>query len=343
MMFGFGGVHVSTNVPNIKDVVAAIKLGEELDYDMVWISDRNRDTYINCAAGSMVTSKIRIGPGVTNPFTRHPVITARAVATIDELSGGRALLGFGSGNMVEMTKDLGYRVQNGTARVREALIIIKRLLRGETVDLQGEFYNVKELKLGMSPHPNIPIYVTGQGPKIMKVAGELADWVMIPYTNPDVLKLVFASIREGAEKAGRSFSDLKLMSWLPVYMTEQRHQIYETLRAYAALMVLLSPLDWLEKIGITSQVYDVIKKGYQKGSHVDAKLEVEYAQKAKEYINDQIVDTYVMAGSAQEITKRIEELKAEGFNGLSFWVPSPEAAEKKKIMTDFAQVMSRFK
>ncbi|MBI2183656.1 MAG: LLM class flavin-dependent oxidoreductase [Thaumarchaeota archaeon] len=344
MKFAFGGVHVSTNVPHITDVMTAIKLGEELGFDIAFLSDRTRDTYINCAAGAMITRKIQIGPGVTNPYTRHPAVTARAIATLDELSGGRAVLGFGAGNMVEMTRDLGYETKKGYARVREALIVIKRLLKGETIDFEGEFFKVKGLKMGMSPHPNIPAYISAQGPRIMEVAGEVADVVMIPYTHPEILKMVLEKIRMGAEKAGRNFSDVKLQSWLPVYMTEHRSDIYETLRAYAALMVLLSPVEWLSPIGITPEKYDVIKKGYQKGAHVDAKLEAEYAKMAKEYINDTIVDTFVMAGKAQDLVNRVEELRKMGFSEFGFWVPTPVAAEKRRVMADFAEkIMPRFK
>lgn len=344
MKFGFGGVHISTNAPYIQDVVTAIRLGEELGYDVVWLSDRVRDTYVNCAAGALATSRIQIGPGVTNPYTRHPSVTARAIASLDELSRGRAVLGFGVGNMVEMTRDLGFDVRRGYARTREALIIIKKLLKGEVVNFEGEFYNVTGLKLGMAPHPNIPIYVSGQGPRIMEVAGELADVAIVPYTHPKILKLVFDSIRKGAEKGGRSFNDVKLLSWLPVYMTEHRRDIYEVLRAYAALMVLLSPVDWLKPIGITPESYDVIKEGYAKGAHVDAKLEAEYAKRAKEYITDEIVDTFVMAGSPQELINRFEDLKKTGFTEFTFWVPTPVAAEKRRVLADFAEkIIPRFK
>jgi len=343
MKFGFGGVHLSTNVSHIQHVTTAIKLGEELGYDTAWLTDRNIDTYINCAAAAAVTQRIRIGPGVTNPFTRHPAITARAIATLDELSGGRAVLGFGNGNMVEMTNDLGYETRKGYARCREALVIIKKLLRGEIINFEGEFFKVSGLKLGMSAHPNLPIYVTGQGPEIMEVAGELADVAIIPYTHPEILKKVFKSIRNGAEAGGRNSKDVGLLSWLPVYMTEHRSDIYETLRAYAALMVLLSPVEWLEPAGITPEVYDVIKKGYQKGAHVDARLEAEYAKKAKEYINDEIVNNYVLAGGPQELANRFEELKSAGFTEFCLWVPTPNAAEKRRVLCDFAEkIITRF-
>ena len=337
MKFGFGGVHLSTTVRHVEEVVTAIKLGEELGYDYAWLSDRTRDTYVNVTAAALATSRIKIGPGVTNPFTRHPAVTARAIATIDELSGGRAILGVGAGNMVEMTRDLGYDVTKGARRVEEMVQIIRQLLEGRTVDFDGEFFKVKGLKLGFKTRPDVQIYVSAQGPKMLETAGAVGDAVIIPYTSPEILKAVFASIRQGCDRAGKKFEDLQLKAWLPVYITEHRADIYETLRAYAALMVLLSPISFLEKIGITREAYDVIKKGYVKGSHVDAKLEEEYGRRAREYITNEIVNTYVLAGNTQEVIDQVEKLRKLGFAEFGLWVPSPIPAEKRKILTEFAE------
>src|SRR5579875_3144441 len=219
MKFGFSGVNLSTNVEHYSDVVSVVKYGEELGYDSAWLSDRVRDTYVNLTACALATSRIRLLTGVINPYTRHPVINARAIATLDELSNGRMAMGLAVGNMVEMTKDLGFQTKAGYERVRELGIISRRLFSGESVTFEGKFFQIHDVKLGMKCRSNIPIYVAGSGPKIMEVAGEVGDGAIIPYTDPKVIEHAKNSVRIGAEKAGKKLDSIQLVSWLPTYIT----------------------------------------------------------------------------------------------------------------------------
>ncbi len=344
MRFGICGVNLSTNVEHVNDVVSVVRYAEELGYNTAWLSDRLRDTYVNLTACALATSKIGLATGMVNPFTRHPVINARAVATLDELSNGRMSMGFAAGNMVEMTKDLGFETKGGYSRVREACMIAKRLFRGETVTFEGKHFVVHDVKLGVRPHHDIPICVAGQGPKILEVAGEVADAAIIPYTDPKVVGLAKKCVREGAEKAGRKFEDIRLISWPSVYITDDKQKMLDSLRGYAALMVLLSPEQWMEELGMKPEDYETVRKGYAKGAHVDPKLEAEYVKKAKEYITDEIVQLYTIVGSTQEVIDRVGDLNRQGFGEFSLWVPTPVLPEKRRVIENFAsEVVSRFR
>lgn len=344
MEFGVSGVNLSTNVNHINDVVSVVKYAEELGFDTAWLSDRLRDTYVNMAACALATSKISLRTGMVNPFTRHPAINARAVATLDELSGGRAGMGFAAGNMIEMTKDLGFETKAAYERVREACTIAKKLFRGETVTFEGKYFKVHEIKIGVNVRPDIPIYVAGQGPKILEVAGEVADGVIIPYTERKVLDLAKKSIKVGAEKSGRKIDDLKFVAWPSVYVTDDKQKVLDSLRGYGALMVLLSPLAWMEEFGMKEEEYEVIKKGYAKGAHVDPALEAEYVKRAKEHVTDEVVQLFTIVGSTQEVINRIDELRGGGFSEFALWVPTPVMAEKRKVLENFARdVMVRFR
>ncbi len=344
MKFGICGVNLSTNVEHINDVVSVVRYAEELGYHNAWLSDRLRDTYVNLTACAIATTKIGLATGMVNPFTRHPVINARAVATLDELSNGRMSMGFAAGNMVEMTRDLGFETKGGFSRVREACIISKRLFRGETVTFEGKHFAVHDIKLGVRPRHDIPICIAGQGPKILEVSGEVADAAIIPYTDSDVVDLAKKCVRAGAEKGGRKFEDVRLISWPSVYITDDKPKVLDSLRGYAALMVLLSPMEWMEKLGMKAEEYEVVRKGYAKGAHVDPKLEAEYVKKAKEYITDEIVQLYTIVGTTQEVIDKIGDLNRQGFGEFSLWVPTPVLPEKRRVIENFAsEVIPRFK
>lgn len=337
-------MNLSTNVEHYSEVVSVVKYGEELGYDIAWLSDRVRDTYVNLTACAFATNKIRLATGVINPYTRHPVINARAVATLDELSNGRMAMGIAVGNMVEMTKDLGFPTKAGYEKVREVGKITRRLFSGETVTFKGKYFEIRDVKLGMKCRTNIPIYVAGSGPKIMEVAGEVGDGAIIPYTDPKVIDHAKASVRVGAERAGKNIESMRLVSWLPTYITDERQKVIDSLRGYGALMTLLSPLEWVKSIGMTEEQYEVIKKGYAKGAHVDPELEAQYVKRAKEYVTDDVVELFTLVGTSREINSKMEELVKAGFGEFSLWVPSPVLAEKRKVLETFAQeTMVRFR
>lgn len=344
MKFGFCGVNLSTNVEHYSDVVSVVKYGEELGYDMAWLSDRVRDTYVNLAACAFATSKIRLATGVINPYTRHPAINTRAIATLDELSNGRMSMGIAVGNMVEMTKDLGFPAKAGYDKVREVGQIARRLFSGETVTFHGKHFELNDVKLGMKCRPNIAIYVAGSGPKIMEVAGEVGDGAIIPYTDPKVIEHAKTSVRVGVERAGKKMDSMRLVSWLPTYITDERQKVIDSLRGYGALMTLLAPLEWLMSIGMTEERYEAIRKGYAKGAHVDPELEAQYVKRAKEYVTDEVVELFTLVGTTKEINSKMEELVKSGFGEFSLWVPSPVMAEKRKVLETFAQdTMARFR
>ena len=344
MKFGISGVNLSANVEQYSDVVSAVKKAEEVGFESAWFSDRTRDTYVNMTACALATRRIRVAAGIANPFTRHPAVTARAIASIDEISGNRAILGIGAGNMVEMTRDMGFDTRKTYLRIKEAVTIMKKLLRGESVTLAGEFYNLSSVKLGFGSRGDVPIFIAGQGPKILEAAGEVADGAIVAYNDDKILSKVFQSISRGAEKGGRKLGDLDLVVWLPVYLTEGGSGFLEPLRGYAALMVLLSPQEWLADVGVTEEMYETIKRGYAKGAHVDPKLEAEYASRAKEYITDRIVDTFLLVGNESEVVERITKLEKMGFKQFVVWTPTPVQSEKLQFLNDFAvKVMARFK
>src|SRR5258708_6130640 len=111
---------------------------EELSYDDIWLADERffREVYATLAVVAQRTTRVRLGPCVTDPFTRHPALTAMAIATLDEIAGGRAALGIGAG--VSGLRELGVDGSKSATAIREAIELIRRLLAGETVTVKGE-------------------------------------------------------------------------------------------------------------------------------------------------------------------------------------------------------------
>ena len=145
----------------------------------------------------MMTNKISLGTGVTNPYTRNAAIIASSIASINELSGGRAILGIGPGDKATFDK-MGIDWDKPLTKVRESVQAIRAFLAREQVNQAG----FKGAQMSFAAG-KIPIYIGAQGPKMLELAGAIADGVLINASHPEDFKFAVPVIRQGAEKAGR--------------------------------------------------------------------------------------------------------------------------------------------
>lgn len=187
-------------------------LAEELGYDRFWYVDvrLQRECYIGLASIAMRTERIELATGVTDPYSRHPAITAAAIATLDELSKGRAVLGLGLGGAG--FRELGLEKKLPVAALRESITMIRGLLQGEKVTQNGKVVSLANGRLDFKPvRGKVPIYIATQGERISRLSGELADGVLIANTvsQPGV-EFYVQQVADGAAKAGRSMRDIDI-------------------------------------------------------------------------------------------------------------------------------------
>ena len=146
---------------------------EELGYRSFWYTDIRfgRECYLGLSAVAAATGTIRLGPGVTDPYTRHPAITAASIATLDELSAGRAVLGLGAGG--QGFGELGIERRLPVAALRETVETVRALLRGERVDVEGKVVSLNNGRLTFEPvRSEIPIYFATHGAQILQARRE---------------------------------------------------------------------------------------------------------------------------------------------------------------------------
>jgi 5,10-methylenetetrahydromethanopterin reductase len=144
---------------SIAELVDLARLSESLGYRGFWYTDVRfaRECYVGLTAVALQTKTLKVGPGVTDPYSRHPAITAAAIATLDEVSGGRAVLGLGIGGAG--FRELGIETKLPVAALREAVDIIRALLDGGEVTVQGKVVSLAGGKLQFEPvRRKIPVY-----------------------------------------------------------------------------------------------------------------------------------------------------------------------------------------
>ncbi len=197
------GLNQEPHVP-VARMVELCQAAEGLGYSRVWMADQGldcRDVFVSLAAAAQHTRRVRLGTGITHPYTRHPAITAAAIASVDELSGGRAFLGLGAGG-IDTLLPMGIERRKPLTAVREMVHIVRAMNRQAAVDFAGEVFCLAGARLEHR-RPDLEIWITGRGSKMLALAGELADGVLLDFIHKDLLAEHVARVRAGAAAAGR--------------------------------------------------------------------------------------------------------------------------------------------
>jgi 5,10-methylenetetrahydromethanopterin reductase len=189
----------------IDELVALGVLAEELGYSRCWVYDEGlatRDVYITLAAIAAATTKLHLGTGITNPYTRHPASTAAAIASLDEMSAGRAFLGIGAGGSLTLDP-LGISRTAPLATVRDVITACRRLLDGERVTMTGQGFELRGAQLGFPTRRGIEIWLAGRGPRMLALGGEITDGVMLDFIHKPSLADYVGRVRGTTGRTAR--------------------------------------------------------------------------------------------------------------------------------------------
>ena len=182
---------------NLEDVASQARLAEEMGFDYVGIADSQslaRELYVTLSVVAMSTERVMLGPTVSNPRTRHPAVASSAIASVNELSGGRAFLGIGSGDSAVL--NLGLRPAR-LAELHHYIQSVREMLAGDTSEYRGDRAHVRWANAA------IPVAMSAEGPRTLAMAGAVADAAIIHTgLTDDVLRDTVARVREGERAAG---------------------------------------------------------------------------------------------------------------------------------------------
>jgi 5,10-methylenetetrahydromethanopterin reductase len=215
---------------------------ERLGYRWLWVNDERleRDPFTVLAAMAERTERIRLGPGVTNPYSRHPAMLATAMATLDELSGERAVLGLGAGGTNHRALALERRAP--ATAVRDAIELIRGLWAGASVTIDGQVVRTRDARLDFAaPRQRLPIYVGARGPRMLELAGARADGLILGnVATPEGWSYALDRASAGAAKAGRDFAEVRLTAWLYACVADDEERALDAIRPMAATSLVTS-------------------------------------------------------------------------------------------------------
>ena len=202
--------------------VLLAKAAEQAGLDGIWFAENafGRGIFPAAAACAVATSRLRIGAGVFNPFSRHPSMMAMEIGALDELSGGRASISIGSGIASQVAR-LGHSGEKPLGALRDTLTILRGLIQGQTVDHSGMF-SAHKVKLDYKARPDIPIYLAGRGDLSIRLCGSHADGLVISNMCSAGFSARAAQILfESWAASGRS-GDPDIIQYVPCAVDEDR-------------------------------------------------------------------------------------------------------------------------
>jgi probable F420-dependent oxidoreductase len=306
--------------PSPAEIVDGIVLAESLGYESAWVAEgHGGDQFAILAAAAARTSRIRLGTSITSVFVRTAPTIAMAAASVDDISGGRFILGIGSSHKVQVEAEHGVFYSKPLTRVRETIAVIRDLLRDGRVQFQGKTVRIENFDLWFTTRrPPPTVYISAVFPKMIALCGEIADGIMLTRSTLDTAARVREQLAEGAGRAGRDPGDIVVSSLLPTMVAENREAALAALRPGLAFYAGFFPRynRMMAEHGFAAEA-SAIAEAWGRGDRAAAERAV----------SDALIDATSIAGTAEQCRERIAAYRRSGIDLpiISPYARGPEA------------------
>jgi F420-dependent oxidoreductase-like protein len=288
------------------DILSNASCAEEAGVDSIWMPEAwGRDAFMSLAAVARSTHRVKLGTGIVNVYSRSPAALTMSAATLDELSNGRAILGLGTSGPGVVERWHGIPYDRPLTRIRETVKIARLALSGATTNFQGTIFRVSDFKLAMDhPQHKIPIYLAALGPKMLALAGEIADGVLLYLRPLPSIPNAISEILKGVDKAGRQIGDLDVAALLPTAVSENsrdaRDEVAKAIAYYVGGMGTYYR-QLVSESGFESEAA-MIRSAWERGDRISA----------TKAVSDRLIDSVAVAGSPDECRKKLGEFRSSG-------------------------------
>ena len=223
-------------VKTLDESIARAKAAEGLGYESVWTTQLPdaRDASLVLAAYAAHTTRIKLGTGVLPIYTRHPTAMAQMAATLDELSGGRFILGVGISHKLTVEGMWGLKLEEPVQAMREYLTIVRTIIREGGASFEGKHFTAR-VRYSAPRRPDMPIMVSALNPRMLDLAGEIADGVVLWMCTPAYIRdHLVPMIRAARERSGRTMEGFEIVAAVPVSLTTDREAALDVFRKTVA-------------------------------------------------------------------------------------------------------------
>lgn len=293
-----------------------IKNWEEQGATNIAMTDHKiaRDAFCVMSICGVLTTKTKLGIIAADPYTRHPAMTASSIATVDEASKGRAFLWLSAG--LGGHRELGVKRVAPVVAVRECLEMIKGLLSGNEIDYHGQVLSFNRGRLMMSPRPNIPISIMSRSPKLLELAGELADGVVLGgFSSKESIKYAMESFKTGLKRSGRNSKAVEVTTWVTFTVNKDPKVANSYVMDGLTEKLWSGAKSFLYAAGIT------IPKGIEKLTS-EHEMNKDTIDKCKAMLTEnpeftrELIEHFTISGTVEDCIRKIKYISTSGIDKI---------------------------
>jgi 5,10-methylenetetrahydromethanopterin reductase len=293
----------------VRDAVELAKRAESLGYESIWFHESlfQRDVFSYLSSVLLSTSRLRVGSGAINTFTRHPLTSAATFASLSELSGGRVIMGLGLGSFPTMPS-IGHRIfpvaeTRPLQRIREYVTISRRFWAGEKLAFRGEIYTAENLQSDIKLAFKVPVYIASLSERTQRYAGAEADGAILSpsVATPRATSTMVDHVRVGERDSGRTVDKA---SYVLTSVDEDGSRARDAIRGFYFFLYQLGEVirpETLVEYGVELAEIERFRTAWKRGD-----------PGARSLVPDRAIDALTVAGTPKEALSRIEEYRRAG-------------------------------
>ena len=326
--------------PPASRLVELLQLAEQNGFDYGWTYDSHilwQEPYPLLTMAAQATTKLHLGLNVTNPGTREPTVTASAFATLQDISGGRMIMGIGRGDSARRT--IGLQPVK-VAEFERQVAAIRELMRGRKVDWNDTEIELTWMKGLEAPLPPVPVYVAGYGPRVLAIAGRVADGVVIQLADPEIVEWIVGQVRGAAEEAGRDPSELKVMACAPAHVSDDIAASCEQVRWFPAMVSnhVFDLLSKHDKSTLPASLTDYVER--MKREKYDYTEHSRVGASHGEQVTDETCERFCILGTAEQHVEKLRRLVAAGVDQWNIYLMTE--GQEETLAAYGAEVIPQF-
>jgi 5,10-methylenetetrahydromethanopterin reductase len=290
----------------LSEAIKYVQYAESHGFEAVWQAESRlvRDAIVPMAAFAATTSRIKIGSGVINNWTRNPAVIAATFLTLDDLAQDRIICGIGAW-WDPLASKVGITRSKPLLAMREVVTVVRDLLARKRVTFHGEFVNLTDVELdvvhGRKEPRNVPIYIGATGPQMMTLTGEIADGAVLNYlVSPKYNEAALAQLETGARKAGRSLDEIDRPQLVVCSVDNDRKKALDGARKLVTQYLGQQP-HIMKASGVSQELLDEI------GQVLTWPATEEQIEEAMRLVPDDVVQMITASGTPDEVRAKVRE------------------------------------